>query len=147
VSDQKIDAPTEAEMRWVESNLDVAQSLARAYTDDEETSLPRPPLLDEIFAAWLAEWHEEPEAERDDPNIYINAIGLAFGQALVDEVGLLWAVVSDKHGTEIAVHGEPGDLLVFPPNLVAKRFEKGETGFLAPIYEEIKARAHQLRNA
>jgi hypothetical protein len=85
-----------------------------------------------IFAAWLGEWLEQPEQDREDPNPFINAIGSAFGQALVDALGLEWAVVSDEHGTEIAVHGQPGDILVFPPNLVAKRFARRATRGFSP---------------
>jgi hypothetical protein len=55
-------------------------------------------------------------------------------------------VVTDKHGTEIAVHGQPGDLLVFPPNLVAKRFERGETHLLEPIYQGIVQQVAELRS-
>jgi hypothetical protein len=144
VPGQQIDAPTEAELAWVESNLGVARALAAAYTGGEQEALPDVQLLDEIYAAWRAEWLQQASGERDDPNVYINAIGLAFGQALVDELGLHWAVVSDEHGTEIAVHGQPGDILVFPPNLVAKRFETGETGFLAPVFNEIVERVRSL---
>jgi hypothetical protein len=131
-------------MEWVESNLGVARALVAAYTGREQEALPNVELLDEVYAAWRAEWLRQPSGERDDPNVYINAIGLAFGQALVDELGLQWAVVTDDYGTEIAVHGQPGDVLVFPPNLVAKRFETGETGFLAPVFNEIVDRVRSL---
>ena len=133
---QKIEPPNAGEVEWVRAN---------AYTGDEQAALPDLALLDEIFESWLAEWLEQPESEREDPNPYINAIGMAFGQRLVDELGLEWAVVSDERGVEIAVHGQPGDILVFPPNLVAKRFETGETGFLAPTYEAIAQEIRHLR--
>ena len=144
---QQINVPTPAETEWVAAHLAVAQALAAAYTGNQDEPLPEPHLLDEIFTAWLAEWQQQPPVERADPNVYINALGLAFGQALVDELGFEWAVVSDERGTEIAVHGEPGDVLVFPPNLVAKRFETNETGFLAPLYADIAERVRMLRNA
>jgi Domain of unknown function (DUF3806) len=46
-------------------------------------------------------------------------------------------VVSDEHGTEMAVHREAGDVLVFPANLVAKRWETRHTGFLRPLYDQV----------
>jgi len=70
---------------------------------------------------------------------------LEWVEAYLNELGLEWVVATDEHGTEIAVHGEPGDLLVFPPNLVAKRFERGETRFLASVYDELVHRTRQLR--
>jgi len=64
-------------------------------------------------------------------------IGFSFGQHLVDDFGLPWAVVSDEQGTEMAVHREAGDVTVFPANLAAKRWESRDTGFLRPIYDEV----------
>jgi hypothetical protein len=144
VSEQAIEAPNQAELEWIESNLGIAKALAAPYLDGEET-LPAPPVLDQIFAGWLEDWRSLPEPERDDPNVYVNAVGVALGQALVDELGLEWAIVTDEYGTEIAVHGQPGDILVFPTNLVAKRLERNETDFIAPIFDQIAARVQELR--
>jgi hypothetical protein len=72
----------------------------------------------------------------EDPNEAINLVGLAFGQLLVERFGLEWVALSDEHGTEIAVRG-PSDFTVFPTNFVAKRYESGDTGFLAPFVDEI----------
>jgi hypothetical protein len=146
VADQKIETPNEAEVEWIATHVKIATTLAAAYGHGEGTTLPDPSQLDEAYAAWLAGWLETPEAERDDPNAYINAIGLAFGQTLVDDLGLQWAVITDEYGTEMAVHGQPGDVIVYPPNLVGKRFESGETHFLAPLYDEIKAQVDHVRN-
>lgn len=144
--EQAIQAPNDAELAWIRSNLDVAKRLAAIHTGGKREALPDPRLLDEVFAAWLREWNATPSDERGDPNAYINAVGLAFGQSLVDTLGLEWAVVTDEYGTEIAVRGQPGDLLVFPTNLVAKRFETGETHFLADIQAGVAARAQELRD-
>ena len=143
---QAIEAPDQAELEWIRSNLDVARRLAAIQTGEESQAPPDARRLDEVFGAWLREWNATPGEERDDPNAYINAVGLAFGQSLVDTLGLEWAVVTDEYGTEIAVRGQPGDLLVFPTNLVAKRFETDETHFLAEIEAGVAARVRELRN-
>jgi Domain of unknown function (DUF3806) len=136
-AEQKIDPPTDAEREWVRANVE----LARELTGGELT----PEALDAAYARWLEQWLIAPEDERDDPNLYVNAFGLGFAQLLVDTLGLEWAVVSDELGTEIAVHGQPGDVLVFPPNLVAKRLEAGETGFFVQLYEALASRVRELR--
>ena len=131
--------PNDAEAEWVRTNvMGVREAAGGELT---------PAQIDELYAGWFEEWAAKPEEHREDPNPMINAFGLAFGQVLVDELGLDWAVVTDKHGTEIAVHGQPGDLLVFPPNLVAKRFERGETHFLEQIYQGISEQVAELRNS
>lgn len=137
MSDQKIGPPNESELEWVRAHVDAVKEA----TGGDVTVA----ALDELYTGWYEGWAAQPEEARADPNDMINAVGLSFGQALVDGVGLDWAVVTDEHGTEIAVHGQPGDILVFPPNLVAKRFERGETGFLQMVYDGIAAQVAELR--
>ena len=57
----------------------------------------------------------------------------------VDDLGLAWVVATDEHGTEIAVHGEPGDVLIYPTNLVAKRWTSGEDRFIEPLFAAMRA--------
>jgi len=145
MSKQKVEAPTAAELEWVRDGLQLAESLAEVYGGAASGTPLTLASLDTAFTNWLHTWHGMPPDERDDPNPYINGFGLAFGQALVDDVCLEWAVVTDEHGTEIAVHGEPGDVLVFPTNFVAKRFERGETDFMRASFDEIRSRVQALR--
>ena len=141
----RIEPPTASELDWVSSGVKLAESLAEDYGGAEPGSPLTLTALDTAYTNWLHAWHGTAPEERDDPNPYINGFGLAFGQALVDDGGLDWAVVTDKHGTEIAVHGQPGDLLVFPTNFVAKRFERGDTDFMQASFDEIRSQVQELR--
>jgi uncharacterized protein DUF3806 len=87
------------------------------------------------FAAWIG----SKPAETDLINAIINYVGIAFGQALVDGIGLRWAVATDEQGSELVVYGLPGqgDVLVYPANFVAKRWERRETNFLEKAYQQI----------
>jgi len=135
---QTIEEPNDAEREWIAGTLLSAADIVRSYVDDDVGWAPSDlALLDSVFASWLEDWLQPPESERVDPNPFINAFGIALGQALVDGLGLEWKVVTDSDGTEMAVHGDSYDFLVFPPNLVAKRFVAQETMFLEPIYDEI----------
>jgi hypothetical protein len=51
---------------------------------------------------------------------------------------------TDEQGTEVAVRG-PSDFTVFPTNFVAKRYESGETDFIAPFVEEVERTLGTLR--
>jgi Domain of unknown function (DUF3806) len=136
--------PNESELEWIGANVESATLTVRAATG-VETRSPSPEQLDLAFEAWLSAWLEQPESEREDPNPYINVFGIAFGQRLVDDLGFEWKVVTDSEGTEMAVVAQPGEVLVFPPNLVAKRFVTRETGFMRPIYDEFATIVGQLR--
>jgi hypothetical protein len=72
-------------------------------------------------------------------NAVINYVGIAFGQALVGGIGLKWVIATDEQGSELAVYGFPGhgDVLVYPANFVAKRWERRETNFLEKAYQQI----------
>jgi hypothetical protein len=84
---------------------------------------------DELLTAWL----RLREADRPDPNGIINQIGLAFGQYVADHAHLEWRVATDANGTEIALHRVRGDVLVYPTNLVAKRWVAEETRTLPAL--------------
>jgi hypothetical protein len=140
VAEQVIGLPNQAELRWVQNGIAVAARLAAQYTGKEE-ALPSLDLLGETFAAWAA----APRASRGEPNAIVNALGLALGQHLVNGAGLEWAVVSDEHGTDIAVHGEPGKILLFPTNATAKRCEAGEYRFFSHFFEQSLQHIARLR--
>jgi hypothetical protein len=80
-------------------------------------------------------------------NAVVNASGLAFGQHLGNALNLGWAVVSDDNGTDIAVHGNPGDILVFPTDATAKRVVAQEYTFFAQLFEELSRDITQARQA
>ena len=64
---------------------------------------------------------------------------------MVDDCDLKWVVVTDEQGTEIAIHGQPGDVLIFPPNFVAKRYVNKQKDFFALFYPEMKKDIERLR--
>jgi hypothetical protein len=124
-----IEQPNEAETNWVAEHVAATVDFAAQFGVTESK-----PSVDELDTLW-ATWLEHGSAE--DANSVVHMIGLSFGQHLVDDFGLEWVIVSDDQGTEMAVHREEGDVLVFPANLVAKRWETRATGFLRPIYDEV----------
>jgi len=124
-----MEVPNEAELKWIREHVEATDDFAAQFGITDQR-----PSVDELDALWAA-WLQIGVAE--DANAVVLMIGLSFGQHLVDDFGLDWVVVSDEHGTEMAVHREEGDVLVFPPNLVAKRWETRQTGFLRPVYDEV----------
>ena len=62
-----------------------------------------------------------------------------------DDRGLEWKVVQDEGGTEMAVWGKVGDVLVFPANLVGKRYVARTTDFFEGIASQISDRVRQVQ--
>jgi hypothetical protein len=130
----------EAERTWIAGNQQVVRSFAieRGVLLDKLAPLD-PPVLDAAWAAWL-EMHVRGE---DDPNSIINAFGMALGQVLIDRLGLEWKIVSDAV-TEIALCGQPGDIVIYPQNLVARRYMSRTTQFFVELAAEMEQSLHRL---
>lgn len=115
--------PNQSELDWVADHVAVATRLIDGDPDVD--------ALDALWAAWL------PDAPPEQANDMVHIVGLTFGQRLVDELGMRWVVATDQHGTEMALHHPQGNALLHPVNVVVKRWESRETGFLRPIYDEV----------
>ncbi len=122
----KLDTPNEGELAWIADHLERAWAMAEKYGGGATTPLGK---LDGLWSSWTEALRESG----DDPNPLINMVGIAFGQHLVDEAGLTWVIATDEHGTELAVHGQANGTLVYPCNLVAKRWQSGETDFVERV--------------
>ena len=109
---QTILEPNPDEIEWIASNLQTMRTLIQQYT---ATSIGEGITLRALDVVWSA-WLSQHDNSKEDPNPLINSFGIAFGQSFVDKLGFSWVIVTDEHGTEIAVHGQPNDFLVFPPN-------------------------------
>jgi hypothetical protein len=146
--EQRIEPLSASEMKWLDTNLALSRSFVNRHDGGTVVEgVPTAAALDRAWSAWLAEWESAPAETREDPNPILNAVGVALGQHLVDVLGLRWAIVTDPYGTEVAVHGEPGEVLLFPPNLVGKRFANRTTGFIAPLLAQVCADVRCIRSA
>ena len=125
----KLGVLSDAEKRWMAGHQMRALMLGRAHGDPATATAASFEALDR---AWVAEG-AALRASGGDPNPLIQALGIALGQHLVDHHKLDWCVATDSFGTEVACYGKTGDVLVYPLNLVAKRWAKSEGGFLVAL--------------
>ncbi len=56
-----------------------------------------------------------------------------------------WVVASDEHGTEVAVVGQPGDILIYPMNAVAKRWTGESEATIADLVDWLAAKVIEVR--
>lgn len=135
--DQMITDLTDREKDWVAAQRQAAAGfVSTASPTNAGQPLPLA-VLDRAFKAWLA---KDP-TDANEINAVINAVGVVFGDHLVEGTGLKWVIATDPHGSDLAVYGLPGsgDVLVYPANLIAKRWERRETDFLEEVYGEMSA--------
>ena len=117
-----LESLTATERVWVADNLARARELAATWGAG--------------LAGLDRYWASRSEALRsagEDPNPLINMVGIALGQYFVDELDLTWMIATDDYGTELAVYRERNRVMLYPCNLVAKRWESSETTFLEQV--------------
>jgi hypothetical protein len=135
-----------SELEWIRGRLYEVRQLAPIDGADDDDGLS-PEDLDAGFEAWMRDWMMTPQRVRSSASPAVKAFSVAFGQILVDRLSLEWALVTDQNTTDLAVRGQPGDIVLFPARLVAKRFEARATGFFRPLYDSIREQVAQVRSA
>src|SRR6267142_738206 len=101
---QKIEQLSAKEHEWIESQLNGARKLAEILVGEASDGLLTLSSLDKAFAAWMSGNEKDP----DIINVVINHVGIAFGQLLVDGLGLSWVIATDERGSDLVVYGLPG---------------------------------------
>jgi hypothetical protein len=128
-----------AEQDWIRDNL---SQLTDAGVDIHDAG-----QIGAHYDHLLAHWLSSGDDDRSDPNPDINLIGIGLGQHFVARMGLEWGAVTDPAGTEISVHGQPGDILIYPTNAVAKRWVAQEAGFIPDFVTRAVHSIIQVRSA
>src|SRR4051794_24834528 len=122
----------EGEVAWRDQQLEIGRLLVERYTGANDEDLPALDRLDACIAGWQSD-----DDSRVDVNVLINGVGVAFGEHLARQARLQWVIATDDHGSDLALHGQPGDILVFPASTVAKRVVAGETAFVQSLYSSL----------
>jgi hypothetical protein len=132
---------TDDERTWLSNQLQAAQQFIADYGSTRATGLP---ALEHAWASWLDRQAVDP----DDPDPVLNAVGVYFGQSLVDSLdGFDWVRTQDDAGTDMAVYGLPGagDVLIYPASVVTERYQSRDASFLVSGHDRIVAQVADLR--
>jgi hypothetical protein len=128
-------AHLEAKRRWVREHYDES---ARHKYDTLEGKLT---LLHAIVSN---KWVEPTET------VKLQCLGVAFGDALAQRLGLQWVAVEDEYGRDPALTCTGTSLLVFPMTSISKRVERGEDVDVQLLFksacDSIEASAHEARS-
>lgn len=133
-----------AERDWLDGLLATGRMLVVNYGHEVETNeLPTPEQLDDV----LPRWEREPVETRVHANDVVHAFGAVLGAHLCRELQLQWILVRDEYGTELAVNGDPGDILLFPINATAKRLDRHEVVFFEDFIESVRHEVERIRRS
>jgi hypothetical protein len=123
-------ADLEAKRTWVREHYDEA---ARHKYDTLDGKLH---LLDTILQNnWIA-----PEE-----TLKLQCLGVTFGDALAQKLGLTWVAVEDDYGRDAALTLDGTSVRVFPLTSISKRIERGEEIEVYRLFEEACTTIERLK--
>ncbi len=117
-TEQQITSFGPSENAWLEECRSLATSLGLKYGSG---GVLTPDELDVVFSRWMIE-----DRDKEPANSVANALGVAFGDFLVDNHEFRWVVVTDEYGKTTAVRHQYSEVMAFPTSSVAKRIDDNE---------------------
>ena len=94
-------------------------------------------LLDTIIRA---SWIDPTETWK------LQSLGITFGDALVQKMGLSWVIVEDEYGRDPALHDHGTTIVVFPATTISKRIERGEAVDVRELFGQACHSINRLRD-
>jgi len=131
-----------AEHHWVAEQLQAASAFVAVHSPPDSGSAITLGALDRAFSSWLGKGVSDPA----QVNAAVNAVGIAFGSLLVRDAGFSWVIATDGQGTDLAVRALPdtADVLLYPANFVAKRWERREGTFMQAAFAETARQVREI---
>lgn len=124
---------TDGELGWLDEQRDALNSMCASAGIPTPAPSRRLDAADELIR-W---WHRQPRDVRPDPNLIVNAAGVALGDALAAAGGLEWKVITDSFGTDLGLWWRlgKGHVILAPTHSVAKKFAENPDGFVAGLFK------------
>jgi hypothetical protein len=139
--DTTVSPLSDEERSWVAQQLEAARVFVADYGSTRTIDLA---AVEHAWASWLDRQAVDPA----DPDPILNAIGVYFGQSLVDSLdGFDWVHTEDEAGVDLAVFGLPGagDVLIYPASVVSERYANRDAAFLVSGHEKIVQQVTEMR--
>ena len=123
-------ARVEAQRTWVRQHYP-AESENRYQSVDGKLV-----LLDAILKnGWI-----EP-----NETVQLQCLGITFGDALAQKLGLKWVAVEDEYGRDPALVVEGTSIITFPLTSISKRIENGEEVDVFHLFEDACSKIDELK--
>jgi len=76
----------------------------------------------------------------------LQSLGVTFGDALSEKMGLSWVAVEDEYGRDPALHDYGTTIVVFPLTTISKRIERGEAVDVRELFDQACQSISRLRS-
>jgi hypothetical protein len=112
----------EAQRRWVREHFDEDSRHLYEHRDEKLRLLQT--ILD---AGWIGA----------NETVKLQCLGIALGDALVQELDLEWVMVEDEYGRDPAIRKPGTTVMAFPLTMISKRVERGEVVVVRDLFEGV----------
>ncbi|MBK8885344.1 MAG: DUF3806 domain-containing protein [Saprospiraceae bacterium] len=124
------------EIEYLKNNLELAAELLKELEITNEAHQFSPNSIDKAIKTWFTD--NLVQRIGIDLNIYSDAMASAWGQYLVDELGMKWHVITDNFGTEIGLYHKINNTTIFPFNSTSKAFNNKAFDLISTISKKQK---------
>ena len=76
----------------------------------------------------------------------MQSLGVTFGDALAQRLGLSWVTVEDEYGSDPALHEDGTTIVVFPVTTISKRIERGDVVDVQELFDQACMSIGRLRD-
>jgi hypothetical protein len=77
--------------------------------------------------------------------VKLQCLGITFGDALAQKLGLKWVAVEDEYGRDPALIMEGTSIITFPLTSISKRIERGEDIDVFNLFDTACAKLDELK--
>lgn len=81
---------------------------------------------------------------KQDETWKLQALGIAFGDALSQKLMLDWVTVDDEYGCDPALNWPGTSIYTYPMTTISKRIERGETLDVQEFFEDTCAKINEM---
>ncbi|AKM10438.1 DUF3806 domain-containing protein [Croceicoccus naphthovorans] len=74
----------------------------------------------------------------------LQALGIAMGDALADELLLDWVTIEDEYGRVPALNWPGTSIVLYPVTMISQRIERGEEVDIDVMFEETRTRLQEI---
>jgi hypothetical protein len=82
---------------------------------------------------------------KPNETVKLQCLGITFGDALVQNLGLKWVAVEDEYGRDPALIIEGTSIITFPLTSISKRIENGEDVDVYSLFESACSKINELK--
>jgi hypothetical protein len=121
----------DAKRRWVQGHYE-SNAVEKYQTLEGKLAL----LHTILSGQWIA----------PDETLKLQCLGITFGDALAQTLGLEWRMVEDEYGRDPALVQPGTSIVVFPQTSISKRIETGELVDVRALFEAACRTIQRLRD-